>query len=47
MTPIEPVASHHFPPMHTQAIVLEAPERLVLSRLDLEPPGEADAVVDI
>ena len=33
--------------MQTNAIVLEAPERLVLSRLELEPPGEADAVVDI
>lgn len=33
--------------MQTQAIVLEAPERLLLSRLELEPPGEADVVVDI
>jgi 3-hydroxyethyl bacteriochlorophyllide a dehydrogenase len=33
--------------MQTQAIVLEAPERLALSALELEPPGEADVVVDI
>jgi 3-hydroxyethyl bacteriochlorophyllide a dehydrogenase len=33
--------------MHATAVVLEAPERLALSRLTLEPPGEADIVVDI
>lgn len=33
--------------MDTMAVVLEAPERLVLSRLDLEDPGEHDVVVDI
>jgi 3-hydroxyethyl bacteriochlorophyllide a dehydrogenase len=33
--------------MQTQAIVLEAPEHLALSQLELEPPGEADVVVDI
>jgi 3-hydroxyethyl bacteriochlorophyllide a dehydrogenase len=31
----------------TVAVVLEAPERLVLSRLELAPPGEADLLVDI
>jgi 3-hydroxyethyl bacteriochlorophyllide a dehydrogenase len=33
--------------MNTLAVVLEAPERLVLSRLDLSPPGEEDVVVDV
>jgi 3-hydroxyethyl bacteriochlorophyllide a dehydrogenase len=33
--------------MNTVAVVLEKPEQLVLSRLDLSPPGDADVVVDI
>jgi bacteriochlorophyllide a dehydrogenase len=33
--------------MNTVAVVLEEPERLVLSRLDLTDPGEDDVVVDI
>jgi 3-hydroxyethyl bacteriochlorophyllide a dehydrogenase len=33
--------------MQTVAVVLEKPERLSLSRLDLSPPGDADVVVDI
>ena len=33
--------------MNTTAIVLERPEHLVLSRLDLTPPTDADVVVDI
>ncbi len=33
--------------MHSLAVVLEEPERLVLSRLDLSPPGDEDVVVDI
>jgi len=33
--------------MNTIAVVLEQPEHLVLSRLDLSPPGEEDIVVDI
>jgi 3-hydroxyethyl bacteriochlorophyllide a dehydrogenase len=33
--------------MQTVAVVLERPERLRLSRLDLSPPGDADVVVDI
>jgi 3-hydroxyethyl bacteriochlorophyllide a dehydrogenase len=33
--------------MNTLAVVLEAPERLVLSRLDLVAPEAADVVVDI
>ncbi len=33
--------------MNTLAVVLEAPERLVLSRLDLSEPAAADVVVDI
>jgi bacteriochlorophyllide a dehydrogenase len=33
--------------MKTVAVVLEEPERLVLSRLDLTAPGEDDVVVDI
>lgn len=33
--------------MNTMAVVLEQPERLVLSRLDLSEPGEEDVVVDI
>jgi 3-hydroxyethyl bacteriochlorophyllide a dehydrogenase len=33
--------------MHTMAVVLEAPERLSLSRLDLCDAGTADVVVDI
>jgi 3-hydroxyethyl bacteriochlorophyllide a dehydrogenase len=31
----------------TLAVVLEAPEKLALSRLDLVAPGEADVVVDV
>ena len=33
--------------MNTLAVVLEAPERLVLSRIDLSEPTAADIVVDI
>jgi 3-hydroxyethyl bacteriochlorophyllide a dehydrogenase len=33
--------------MNTMAVVLEQPERLVLSRLDLSAPGDDDVVVDI
>ena len=33
--------------MNTVAVVLEKPERLVLSRLDLSAPGDDDVVVDI
>ena len=33
--------------MNTLAVVLEEPERLVLSRLPLPEPGEEDVVVDI
>jgi 3-hydroxyethyl bacteriochlorophyllide a dehydrogenase len=33
--------------MDTLAVVLEQPEHLVLSRLDLAPPGDEDVVVDI
>jgi 3-hydroxyethyl bacteriochlorophyllide a dehydrogenase len=33
--------------MNTLAVVLEEPERLVLSRLDLAAPGDEDVVVDI
>ena len=33
--------------MNALAVVLRAPERLVLDRLDLTPPGDADIVVDI
>lgn len=33
--------------MDTLAVVLEAPERLALSRLELAPPGEDDVVVDV
>ena len=33
--------------MNTLAVVLEEPEHLVLSRLDLSPPGDEDVVVDI
>lgn len=33
--------------MNTMAVVLEQPERLVLSRLDLCAPGDEDVVVDI
>jgi len=33
--------------MDTIAVVLTAPERLALSRLDLTPPGDDDVVVDI
>jgi 3-hydroxyethyl bacteriochlorophyllide a dehydrogenase len=33
--------------MNTVAVVLEEPERLVLSRLDLAPPSDDDVVVDI
>jgi bacteriochlorophyllide a dehydrogenase len=34
-------------PMHTTAVVLEQPEKLVLSHLDLTAPGDEDIVVDI
>jgi 3-hydroxyethyl bacteriochlorophyllide a dehydrogenase len=33
--------------MHTDAIVIEQPERLSLTRLDLDPPADADVVVEI
>jgi 3-hydroxyethyl bacteriochlorophyllide a dehydrogenase len=33
--------------MNTLAVVLEQPERLVLSRLELAPPGDEDVVVDV
>lgn len=33
--------------MKTTAVVLEQPEHLVLSQVDLTPPGEGDVVVDI
>ena len=33
--------------MHTNAVVLTAPEQLGLSRIPLSPPGEDDVVVDI
>ncbi|MGG5811511.1 chlorophyll synthesis pathway protein BchC [Falsiroseomonas sp. CW058] len=33
--------------MDTVAVLLEAPERLVLSRLALTPPGEEDVVVEV
>ena len=33
--------------MNTMAVVLEGPERLALSRVELSPPGEDDLVVDI
>lgn len=33
--------------MDTIAVVLQQPEQLMLSRLDLSPPGAADVVVDI
>ena len=33
--------------MNSVAVVLEKPEQLVLSRLDLPPPGDEDVVVDI
>lgn len=33
--------------MNTLAVVLQAPERLVLSRLKLTPPGDEDVVVDV
>jgi 3-hydroxyethyl bacteriochlorophyllide a dehydrogenase len=33
--------------MNTLAVVLEKPERLVLSRIDLSVPGDEDVVVDI
>ena len=34
-------------PVDTLAVVLEAPERLALSRLELAQPGEDDVVVDV
>ncbi len=34
-------------PVDTLAVVLEAPERLALSRLELAAPGEDDVVVDV
>src|SRR5580692_11159052 len=34
-------------PMNTVAVVIEGPERLALSRLELTAPGEEDVVVDV
>src|SRR5271165_1162755 len=34
-------------PLSTLAVVLERPEQLVLSRLDLNVPGDEDVVVDM
>lgn len=36
-----------YPSLNTLAVVLEKPEHLVLSRLDLSAPGEEDVVVDM
>ena len=33
--------------MKTKAVVVSEPEQLVLNTLDLTPPGENDAVIDI
>lgn len=33
--------------MNTVAVVLEGPERLALSRLELVPAGEEDVIVDV
>jgi bacteriochlorophyllide a dehydrogenase len=33
--------------MRTVAVVMQAPERLVVDRLDLTPPGDGDVVVDV
>ena len=33
--------------MHTRAVVIEAPERLSLSEINLDQPGEADVVVEM
>ncbi len=33
--------------LHTMAVVLEEPERLVVSRLGLTPPADGDVVVDV
>jgi bacteriochlorophyllide a dehydrogenase len=33
--------------MNTLAVVLEGPQRLALSRMELTPPGEEDVVVDV
>jgi bacteriochlorophyllide a dehydrogenase len=33
--------------MNTVAVVIEGPERLALSRMELQPPGEEDLVVDV
>src|SRR5271154_3059178 len=33
--------------MNTVAVVLKDPDPLVLSRLDLSPPGDSDVVVDV
>jgi 3-hydroxyethyl bacteriochlorophyllide a dehydrogenase len=33
--------------MDTLAVVLEKPQRLSLTRIEIDPPGDADAVVDI
>src|SRR5215831_19106805 len=33
--------------MNTVAVVIEGPERLALSRMELAPPGEEDLVVDV
>jgi 3-hydroxyethyl bacteriochlorophyllide a dehydrogenase len=35
------------PPVDTLAVVLEAPEKLALSRLELVAPGDEDVVVDV
>jgi 3-hydroxyethyl bacteriochlorophyllide a dehydrogenase len=34
-------------PLNTLAVVLQKPEQLVLSRLDLNPPGDDDVIVDM
>jgi bacteriochlorophyllide a dehydrogenase len=36
-----------YPSLNTLAVVLEKPEQLVLSRLDLSAPGEEDVVVEM
>ncbi len=44
---IKGVSPYVSPELKTRAVVLEAPEKLALSQLDLTPPGDDDLVVDI
>ena len=47
MTPVAPSAAAASAAHHTLAVVMQSPEQLVLTRLNLDAAGEADIIVDM